>query len=96
MEEAMEATVNVVLTNEQGMVCKVNQYWEGETGNSLAEEMFKHRVKDYLELNVFDDEMDIFLEDGYACNELGQTVQLVHSEIDNILLLTKPPVPDTV
>ena len=72
-------TVNVITTDQTGYIQAVNAFEDNEAGNKEAERIFKKKLNSVLDLDVTDDDAEIFVEDGYAVNGAGETCQLVHS-----------------
>lgn len=65
-------TVNVVETNSEGVIVKLQSFPETQEGNTMAEKVFSEMIEDTNHL-------DVFIEDGYAEISGGRTVYLVHS-----------------
>jgi hypothetical protein len=72
-------TVNVITTDDQGMIQALNAYPETPEGNKAAESVFREKLNSVLDLDCSDDDAEVMLEDGYAVNGAGETCMLVHS-----------------
>jgi hypothetical protein len=72
-------TVNVITTDELSLAKSLNAFPDDDQGNKEAERIFRENLNTVLNLDVTDDEAEIFIEDGYAINGAGWTCQLVHS-----------------
>ena len=72
-------TVNVITTDETGSVQAINAFPDTDEGNRDAEAVFKEKLNSVLVLDVFDDDAEALVEDGFAMNGAGETCQLVHS-----------------
>ena len=72
-------TVNVITTDETGSVQAINAFPDTDEGNRDAEAVFKEKLNSVLDLDVFDDDAEALVEDGFAMNGAGETCQLVHS-----------------
>lgn len=73
--------INIITTDSEGLINE-NKLFIGDSAVEKAEECFKEKVRSYL-YDVSDEDMDVFLEDGYYCHSGDIYIMISHADVED-------------
>jgi hypothetical protein len=72
-----------VLELKNGVVASLTNFLdENQDGNEKAEELFINKIESYSGKQLYEEDKDFYLEEGYYGDEYGYEIYIIHSDIN--------------